>query len=389
MKAALALLAIPLAFAAASSALAPPGVDQRLAAAEAEAAQAEARAKALGEAATRAGDEAARLAAGQRAAAAEIEAAEARISAAQAGVEEADAALDASRAQLRAQRAPLAALLAGVATMGRRPPLLALAGDRSPEEMVRLRAMIDATMPWIATKSAGLRAEVARGRDAAAAAANAKQKLAANIAALTAKKAAFAALERQSEQRAARLGGQAFGAEDRVLAAGESVGALGSEAAAAAAARRLAQPLAATDFAPARPGSVAAPVPPMAYSLPADAPVEQGLGAVDRSGVVARGVRLATARGAAVIAPADGHILFAGPYRATDGLVIIDHGGGWRSLLIGVATELPRGASVTRGQPLGRALGPLEVELRHGGTIVSPALIAGSSAALSNGRETR
>jgi len=64
--------------------------------------------------------------------------------------------------------------------------------------------------------------------------------------------------------------------------------------------------------------------------------------------------------------------------------VIIDHGGGWMSLLVNVATDLPRGSAVHRGDPLGRTLGPLQVELSKGGTNVSPAFIAASSAMLSN-----
>ncbi|MDP9163737.1 MAG: hypothetical protein M3N06_06535, partial [Pseudomonadota bacterium] len=71
-------------------------------------------------------------------------------------------------------------------------------------------------------------------------------------------------------------------------------------------------------------------------------------------------------------------------YRRSDGVVIIDHGGGWLSLIVGAGTTLAKGATVRRGDPLGRALGPVEVELSHGGQIVSPAFIAASSAMLSN-----
>jgi hypothetical protein len=42
---------------------------------------------------------------------------------------------------------------------------------------------------------------------------------------------------------------------------------------------------------------------------------------------------------------------------------------------------------VRLGQPLGRALGPLSVELSQNGRRMSPALIAGSSAPLSNKHE--
>ena len=89
------------------------------------------------------------------------------------------------------------------------------------------------------------------------------------------------------------------------------------------------------------------------------------------------------------IVRADGKVLFAAPFRGQDGIVIIDHPGGWTSLLLGVASEKPRGSDVRRGELLGRALGPLGVELRRNGVPISPALIAASSVPLSNGGNNR
>ena len=40
---------------------------------------------------------------------------------------------------------------------------------------------------------------------------------------------------------------------------------------------------------------------------------------------------------------------------------------GWTSLLLGVASDRPRGTKVRRGEFLGRALGPIGVELRRDG----------------------
>jgi septal ring factor EnvC (AmiA/AmiB activator) len=107
------------------------------------------------------------------------------------------------------------------------------------------------------------------------------------------------------------------------------------------------------------------------------------LGEISPSGVRSRGTTLATPRGARLQAPADGIIRFAGAFRDYDGVIIIDHGGGWSSLLINVAAPVQPGARIRRGAPLGRALGPLGVELSHHGQHWSPALIAGSSQALS------
>jgi septal ring factor EnvC (AmiA/AmiB activator) len=88
-----------------------------------------------------------------------------------------------------------------------------------------------------------------------------------------------------------------------------------------------------------------------------------------------------------VVVPADGTIRFAGPFRSFDGVVIIDHGSGWMSMLLGVSTQQKAGTRVSIGAPLGRALRPIGVELSRNGQHVSPALIAGSSRSLSKGRK--
>jgi septal ring factor EnvC (AmiA/AmiB activator) len=76
-------------------------------------------------------------------------------------------------------------------------------------------------------------------------------------------------------------------------------------------------------------------------------------------------------------------VRFSGPYENYDGILIIDHGGGWMSLLVNVASTLQPGTRVRLGEPIGQALGPLGVELSQNGRRISPALIAGSSATLS------
>ena len=69
---------------------------------------------------------------------------------------------------------------------------------------------------------------------------------------------------------------------------------------------------------------------------------------------------------------------------AVDGIIVIDHGRGWTSLLIDVAPGVARGERVAAGALLGKALGDVGLELREAGQPRSPALIAGSSHLLSN-----
>ena len=67
------------------------------------------------------------------------------------------------------------------------------------------------------------------------------------------------------------------------------------------------------------------------------------------SGVRSRGINFATARGAPVTAPADGIVRFSGPFRDYDGILIIDHGGGWMSLIVNVSSPLKPGDKVRLG----------------------------------------
>jgi septal ring factor EnvC (AmiA/AmiB activator) len=137
------------------------------------------------------------------------------------------------------------------------------------------------------------------------------------------------------------------------------------------------------------PGDAPLSVPDFHYGLPVTARVADGLGSVSRSGIVSRGVQFDTARGSPVVAPADGTVAFAAPFRGQDGLVIIDHGKGWTTLLLGVASDKRRGTRVARGESIGRTLGPVGVELRRDGKPVSPAFIAASSPPLSNSAKSR
>ena len=387
------LLAIAPVMVAASAPVAPvgPSANSKLAEAQAEAKAAATRLQALESQAGKAKSEADRLRAEQVAAAAAIEEAEARISESGARLQLARAQAALAEQRLAERRAPLAALLAGLATMGRQPPLLALADRGSIDELVRVKALLDATMPVIERRSAALKGELDERRKSVEAAAGARVDLAKSRAELSRRQQRFAELETRATDRAGQLAGEAFGAGDRLLVSNEALSSAGVEVVERRAALRSAADTAALGLATARPmrGDSALPPSDVAYSLPVAAPLTHGLGSISSAGIISRGLKFDTARGAQVIAPADGEILFAAPYRGQDGLVIIDHGNGWTSLLLGVASDKPKGARIVRGEYLGRALGSVGVELRRNGLPVSPALIAASSVPLSNSGDKR
>jgi septal ring factor EnvC (AmiA/AmiB activator) len=297
--------------------------------------------------------------------------------------------VEAHRARLAEEQRPVSSLLAGLAVMAQRPPLLALADGGGTDELVKVGVLLDSTLPAIRSRTRALSAQLAQGQELEAAALAARSELVRSQDQLASRRQQFAALEKRAFEQSLSAGGKALRTGDVAIAAGEQIEQLRSAQSSGRSARQLAALLSSEEAAPPRPfvPSGAAMRPPFAYRLAVDAPVVEGLGAVSDSGVRSRGTTFATARGAVVIAPAGGIVRYSGPFRDYDGILILDHGGGWISLIVGVSSQLKAGAKVRLGDPLGRALGPLRVELSHNGRRFSPALIAGSSQTLSNDRK--
>src|SRR4051794_5902777 len=339
---------------AASAPLAQPvaPLDAALAQARAEQAAAEAQTSRLEQIAANARGEAAKLQAQQAAAAQALEASEARITAADTQLRIITEAAAVRRARLLQQQQPVASLLAGLAMMSRRPPLLALAGgEGGNDDFVKVRVLLDSTLPVIRARTAALSAQLAEGQRLERSAIAARQELVRSREQLAARRVQFASLERQAIAAATAAGGQALTSGDAALASGEDVEKLRGVEANSRSAWAVATQLATSDPAPSRPAAPEsrAGAAAIAYQLPAAAAVTEGLGAINDSGVRSRGLTLATARGASVAVPASGIVRFSGPYRSHDGVVIIDHGRGWMSLIVNVATPLKAGERVRIG----------------------------------------
>lgn len=369
----------------ASSSIAQSSLDRSIAWVRAEAVAAESEAQRLSTAAGRARGDAARLAADRLAAAAAVAAAEARISEMDVSLAAREALVRDNQARLAEKQAPVAALVAGLVNLGRRPPLVSLVDDHDLTQMVRMRALLDVAVPQIRANSASFAAELAVSRGLADQARAARRQLAAARATLTRRQKEFARLESRALKRAAELDAGAIGADDRMLSASEGVVTLGNQWERERAARRLARELALLPSSPRRPFAPDSrrQAPPLDFLLPVDAPVTDGLGQVSSSGIRSRGTTFAARPGMAVLVPADGILIFAGPFRRHDGIAIIDHGKGWMSLLVGVRPTLTKGSRVARGALLGRALGPVTIELSINGRPQSATLTAGSSQSLS------
>src|SRR5690606_21014270 len=138
---------------------------------------------------------------------------------------------------------------------------------------------------------------------------------------------------------------------------------------------RPARPVESVVIADATPEPLARAPAPADYQLPVAGRAVVGFGA-PRTGGVSQGVTLAPREGAQVVAPAAGRVAFAGPYRGYGSIAIIEHGGGWTSLVTGLArADVAVGDQLVAGAPIGIALPrnpAVTLELRREGTPVNP-----------------
>ena len=102
-------------------------------------------------------------------------------------------------------------------------------------------------------------------------------------------------------------------------------------------------------------------------------------GEVTEFGTTSKGISLATRAGAQVIAPHDGRVVFAGPFRSYGQLLIIAHSEGYHTLIAGmehietvVGQWLLAGEPVGRMDDAGRSQPTLYVELRRAGEPINP-----------------
>jgi len=113
-------------------------------------------------------------------------------------------------------------------------------------------------------------------------------------------------------------------------------------------------------------------------AFPAQGRVVIGFGERDGSSET-RGITIQTGPGAQVIAPYDGQVVFAGPFRDYGLLLIIEHGGGYHSLLAGLERiDSAVNQTLLAGEPVGVMARPadgnprLYLELRQNNRPVNP-----------------
>lgn len=354
---------------------------QQAAAASKRADKLEADAQGANAAADRTAHEAAAIAARIQQAEAEIAVDEARIRL----IDQQRAALSATLAR---RQQPLLRLTGALQHLSRRPMIVSLLRPGSVNDAAHLRALLATMVPEVSARTAALKQEIDKARTLAAQERKAQGALIASKTTLNTRRQSLSTLETQQRLAARAVSGSADRESERALALAEQARDLGGLLDVLDKASALREKLARLPgpiIRPARPESAqpseedeAAPeIQRMAdYILPVAGRLVSGFGGNGLSGTSPRGIAIAVRAGAQVVAPAAGRVAFAGPYPGYGQIVIVEHDGGWASLITGmVRVDAQVGDRLVAGAPLGLAgtgRPVVGLELRKDGQPVNP-----------------
>ena len=303
------------------------------------------------------------------------------------------------RIELADKQRPLVELTAALQRLSRRPPLLSLLRPGSLRETVYLRAVLETLLPEVSRRTAGLHQAIERGQALAAQAQHAGSALRAGQVEVARRRTQLGVIEERQRLVSVQASGAANRESERALALSEQardLTGLVNDLAQAGALRDQLAALPGPIMRPAQPQAALAPSdlsasppatdPPARYLLPVAGRLIRGFGSsgsgIGSSGttssvqVQSRGISILAQSGAQVVAPGAGRVAYAGPYRGYGLIVIIEHGGGWTSLVTGLSQlDCWAGEQLVSGGSLGRA-GPgtqlLTLELRRRGVPVNP-----------------
>lgn len=296
--------------------------------------------------------------------------------------------------QLSTEREPLARLTGSLQQLALRPAALSALQPGSAREALYLRAVLSHAAPAIAEQTAELRGQLTRGRQLAAeqreerlalqqhqaGMTNKRSQLQAAVARYRQQYAQASEAARQEGRRAAELAlrsrdlGELVDEFDRVASLRAELAALPGPVLRPGTVQGRSSPPSQSNAARA-PASPATP-PTEGLRLPVLGQLVGGFGDTDGSDLRRTGVTLRPRAAALVVAPREARVAFAGPYPGHGHVVILEHQGGWTSLLAGLAqVDVTVGQEVASGAPLGSAAErrpEITFELRRDGQPINP-----------------
>ena len=295
------------------------------------------------------------------------------------------------RLTMATRQAPLVRLTAALELIARRPPIFGLLRPGTLRDTVYLRAVLTTMAPEVQRRTEGLRGEIDKARALRQQQAATIESLRASAGVLAERQRTLAELEGRQRLASQQAQSNAVRGTDHALALAEQTRDLGGLMVQLDSENALRDALAALPGPVMRPANPQArtgiaveqadPTPTMAanagldWILPVAGRLGSGFGSRSDSGA-SRGIMLLPQPGALVIAPAAGRVAFAAPYRGYGQIMIIEHLGGWATLITGLARiDKSVGDALLQGAPIGLAASSraaISVELRKDGVPVNP-----------------
>jgi len=334
--------------------------------------------------------------------AARLRSVEAKIEATQARLEPLDANERSIRKSLDGRRAVIGEVLAALQRIGHRPPPALIARPEDALQAVRTAMVLGAVLPEMRHQVEALANDLGELVSVRKKITDERDRLKGEVASLGDERARMRALiaERQKQQaerekaldaertRASDLAKKVDNLKDLIAKLEQGLDPA-TRAAREAAIRSATRPALAALHDPGR------LAPAVAFaSLRGQVPIPvngvklRDYGAPDGVGGVEKGISIATRAGAQVTSPADGWVVYAGPFRSFGQLLILDAGGGYHILLAGMERiSVDLGQFVLTGEPVavmgngshiaailatGSSQPVLYIEFRKGGTPVNP-----------------
>lgn len=279
---------------------------------------------------------------------------------------------EAIRKSLSSRRAVLAEVLGALQRMGLSPPPAILVKPEDALSSVRSAILLGAVVPGLRAETEILMADMTELSRVVTSARDERERLALAMENQMEEKRRLSMLldmkrrvQADSEvalveerSRAAELAGKAESLKDLIAALEKEAARSRAEAEAARAARQ--QILSRETEMAALPENNRS-IDSLPFSalqdqvaLPVSGRIQRRYGAKDNNGGVMLGDTVATQSGAIVTAPADGSVLYAGPFRSYGQLLILDVGGGYHVVLAGMSRiSVALGRSVLAGEPVG------------------------------------
>ncbi|HKS84123.1 MAG TPA: peptidoglycan DD-metalloendopeptidase family protein [Pseudolabrys sp.] len=270
------------------------------------------------------------------------------------------------RKSLDGRRTVIAEVLAALQRIGRRPPPALLASPEDALQSVRTAMVLGAVLPEMRHEVEGLANDLSELLDIRKKIAAERDRLKTEVALLDNQRARMAALvdarQRQiadrekaldaERQRAGALAQQVGNLKDLIARLEQGLDPATRELREAA--RSDSRPALSAFRDPAR------LTPAVAFAslhghvpIPVNGVKMKEFGAPDGSGGSEKGVSIATRAGAQVTAPADGWVVYAGPFRSYGQLLILNVGGGYHVLLAGMdRISVDLGQFVLTGEPV-------------------------------------